>query len=233
MRNGSGTGLRSADTAWWPRLASSRAGRTYSPSAGAMAVITVAAAALLLLLLFASSAKALVPLPDPNEPNDTLATATPLENGVANYGALTTQTDKDYFCLDVPGSGRVTVHFVPNGFFGRAVDVAFRRQGSSEVVTLNWNRGVNPDGSSDSQGTVGPGRLFVIVSLEGGAEPSTAAYNITVTYSGEGTSSTQTSSTQTGSTQTSSTQTGSTQTGSTQTGSTQTGSTADGQHADR
>ncbi|HEY5529431.1 MAG TPA: hypothetical protein VIL51_08320, partial [Thermoleophilia bacterium] len=151
-----------------------------------MAIVTVAAAALFLLLLCASSVEALVPLPDPHEPNDTLATATPLENGVADYGALTTRTDKDYFYLVLPAAGQVSVHFVQNQY-GRDIEVALQPQGSSNVVPLNWDREVNPDGSSDLEGTAGPGRLFVILTLEGGAEPSTAAYIITVTFTGGGT----------------------------------------------
>lgn len=142
--------------------------------------------AVLVLAIGGSAAQALVPLPDPNEPNDSFATATRLNNGETTYGAVTTEPDMDYFYLDIPGSRHVTMDFSPKKF-GRNAEIAFRAQGSSTISYPGWERHYDDDGRWVSSGDIGPGRIFVVVSLVGGAAPGTEAYLLTVSYSGGGT----------------------------------------------
>jgi len=134
--------------------------------------------------LVASSVALAVPLPDYNEPNDSFETGTALESGVTGYGAVTSQGDKDYFYLDVPGSGAVSVKFVP-GVPGRLCDLFFQAQGSTAKSPLTWAKLFDDEGGFRSVGSPGPGRFFAVVAL-GGAEVSTGAYTITVTYTGGG-----------------------------------------------
>jgi subtilase family protein len=52
---------------------------------------------------------AIVICSDPNEPNDTPETATPLASGISILGRLCTQSDLDYFKFTASGAGSVTV----------------------------------------------------------------------------------------------------------------------------
>jgi hypothetical protein len=139
--------------------------------------------AVLVLTIGGSAAQALVPLPDPNEPNDSFATATRLSNGVTTNGAVTTESDMDYFYLDVPGSRHVTMDFSPKEL-GRNAEIAFRAEGASDISYPGWERQYDDDGRWLSSGDIGPGRVFVVVSLVGGAAPGTEPYLLTVSYSG-------------------------------------------------
>lgn len=146
---------------------------------GVVAVLTV-------LLLCVSPAEALVPLSDYNEPNDGYATATTLKRGVTDYGAIQSVSDRDYFYLDLPKSQLVTVEFTTGGYL-RDCRLFFEATGASTPVELtSWDKEYDDDGSFIVEGTVGPGRLFAIVSV-GNGEPGTTAYTVTVTYADAGT----------------------------------------------
>jgi hypothetical protein len=179
-----GLGIRSRNTtvARRGRPAPGPAGPSGCVAAAVMAAVALVATALVVMVLCVSPAWA-VPLPDYNEPNDSFASATALVKGETAWGALTPEADLDYFYLDLPGSCQVTMHFNPNTV-GRNAEVAFRPQDSATVSYPNWTKDYDSDGSYSSHGTLGPGRLFVIVSLVGGAAPSTAAYDLTASYTG-------------------------------------------------
>ncbi|MBN1631144.1 MAG: S-layer homology domain-containing protein [Thermoleophilia bacterium] len=138
------------------------------------------------LLLCSTPAQALVPLPDYNEPNDSPETATLLENGVTQWGAIVPGDDVDFFYIDIPGSRQVTVDFTTGGY-PKECRVALQASGSDEILDVDWEKNYDDDASFFSEGTVGPGRLFAVVYVEGGQDASTAAFTITVTYSGGGT----------------------------------------------
>jgi hypothetical protein len=152
----------------------------------AVAALAVAAATALIvtLLLCATSASAVVPLPDYNEPNDSFSAATPLTNGTTAYGAITTQADQDYFYLDLAVASAVVVDFTTGGY-PRACKLSYRASGGGTIVDLTWDKLYDDDASFHDQGTVGPGRLFAVVSA-GTTEPNTLAYTITVTATGGG-----------------------------------------------
>jgi hypothetical protein len=153
--------------------------RLFALVAGVTTVISLA--------LGATPALALVPLPDYNEPNDTFATATALVNAKTAWGAVTEQSDKDYFYLDLPGSCQVTVKFTTGGPH-RECTLAFLPAGSDAIADLGWNKAYDDDASFHASGTAGPGRLFAVVSV-GSSDPSTMVYTITVTATGGGTTS--------------------------------------------
>ncbi len=146
------------------------------------AAVALAATALILMVLCASPVVA-VPLPDFNEPNDSFVQATALVNGESQWGALTAETDMDYFYLDLPGSGQVTVHFDPNAV-GRNATIASGPKAPRTCLILTGRKITIATAATPSHGTLGPGRVFVIVSLVGGAAPSTMVYNLTVSYTG-------------------------------------------------
>jgi hypothetical protein len=158
--------------------------RTQSSTPGALISAAALLALVVVVVLFASPAAVAVPLPDYNEPNDSYETATALTSGVTGYGAVTAQTDKDHFYLDVPGSGAVSVKFAP-GVPGRICDLFFQAQGASAKTSLTWAKLPDDEGGFRSIGSLGPGRFFAVVAL-GGAEVSTEAYMLTVTYTGGG-----------------------------------------------
>ena len=157
-------------------------------SRGAAAVPLLFAALLFLtvLLLCSSPAEARVPLPDYHEPNDSFETATPLENGVTEWGAVTSDLDADFFYIDIPSSQHVTVDFTTGGY-PKECRLAFQITRSDDPVDVDWEKNYDDDASFFSEGTVGPGRLFAAVYVEGGEQATTAAYTITVTYGGGGT----------------------------------------------
>ena len=134
------------------------------------------------LLGLTTAARGLVPLPDYNEPNDSFPDATQLASGATDYGAITSATDKDYFYLDLVGSRTVVVQFTTLGY-PRACKLCFMASGGDTIVDLTWERMYDDDGSFRAQGTLGPGRLFAVVSV-GGIDASTLPYNITITATG-------------------------------------------------
>jgi len=149
-----------------------------------MLVVALSALFGLVVPVWSPGAEA-APLPDYNEPNDSYETATVLESGEAAWGAIGPEdTDKDYFCLDIPESSAVYVQFTA-GVPGRICDLLFQSEGSVTKTPLTWAKIMDDEGDFHSVGAVGPGRFFAVVSL-GGAEVSSAAYTITVTFTGGG-----------------------------------------------
>ena len=127
-----------------------------------------------------------VPLPpDTNEPNDSYGDATRLINGSARYGVLGPATDMDYFYMDIPGPGPRQVHVTFHArVLGRNAEISFRAPGATTPVSVNWEKQFDDDGSFVTEGTLGPGRLFVVVSLVGGAAPWVAMYDLTAGFEG-------------------------------------------------
>jgi len=57
----------------------------------------------------------------------------------------------------------------------------FPAEGRDTIVDLAWDKQYDDDGSFVAEGTIGPGRLFAMVSL-GSGDPGVEVYSITVTY---------------------------------------------------
>ena len=121
---------------------------------GALLFITV-------LLLCSSPAEARVPLPDYHEPNDSFETATPLKNGVTEWGAVTSDLDADFFYIDIPSSQHVMVDFTTGGY-PKECRLAFQITRSDDPVDVDWEKNYDDDASFFSEGTIGPGRLRVL-----------------------------------------------------------------------
>ncbi len=148
--------------------------------------VIAASSFLLLLLLFffflllASPAQALIPPLNPDEPNGSFPSATELQNGVDRCGAIPEEGDEDFFYLDIPALLPVTVEFTTGGYF-KECSLAFQRKGGDTIDDLTWDKHfTGDDGSFVTEGTIGPGRLFVMVSL-GSGDPGVEVYSITVT----------------------------------------------------
>jgi hypothetical protein len=152
----------------------------HRPPAFAATSILFALVLLTTMILFALPAQALVPPLNPDEPNDSFATATALTEGETTWGAIPEATDKDYFYIDLPESADVKVEFT-TGVLGRVCELAFLPTGSDVVSHLTWEKNYDDDGSFFSEGIIGPGRLFAIVSA-GSAAPGVAVYTITISY---------------------------------------------------
>jgi S-layer homology domain len=149
-----------------------------------MFALAISLAAILFLGLGVTAARALVPLPDYNEPNNTFATATALVDGKTAWGAITPTPvgDVDYFYLDLAGSRQVTVDFTTGGP-RRECRLAFQPAGSDAIADLGWDKAYDDDASFHASGTAGSGRLFAVVS-KGSSDPSTMIYTITITATG-------------------------------------------------
>jgi hypothetical protein len=158
-----------------------------SETARRAAAVLCSVVALIILATFLGPAPALalVPLPDYNEPNESYGDATRLKNGQMAYGALVDETDMDYFYMDIPGPDArhvdVTFH---SHIIGRNAELAFLGPGMREPQSVRWVKDFDDDGSYVADGVIGPGRLFIVVSLVGGAAPSTVQYDLTVHFEG-------------------------------------------------
>lgn len=147
--------------------------------------IGAAVLALIAVLIFSSApAQALVPPLNPDEPNDSFPTATALTEGETTWGAIPEAGDEDYFYLDLDASVTVAVEFT-TGILGRECDLAFLPEGSDAISRLTWEKNYDDDGSFYSEGVIGPGRLFAIVSA-GTAAPGVQVYTITISHKSTG-----------------------------------------------
>ena len=151
------------------------------------AILTsVLLAAVVMMTLLSAGAAWGVPLPpDTNEPNNDFGDATRLINGSARLGSLESETDMDYFYIDIPGPGQRLVHvtFHPH-IIGRNAEIWFRAPGAATPVSVGWKKQVDADGGFVTAGNIGPGRLFIVVSLVGGAAPWGAVYDLTAGFEG-------------------------------------------------
>ena len=138
-----------------------------------------------MMLLGVSSAQALVPLLNPDEPNDSFPAATQLQNGLEIWGAIPEAGDEDFFYLDIPSRSRVTVEFNTQGV-PRECGLAFMAKGGDVIADLAWEKRYDDDGSFLADGIVGPGRLFAMVSA-GSGQAGVEVYTIEVTYEAAGT----------------------------------------------
>lgn len=146
-------------------------------------IACISLAVLLLCLLPAAPAAALTPLPPEIEPNNSWQQAMGLNSAFPIVGWIDPDTDLDWFYLDVPYATTVQIQLVPPQAQGYLAEVAVQASGSGLLVYPNWEYDFDDDGSYvRSGGVTGPCRVFAVVSMVGGWQPSPNCYQIKMWY---------------------------------------------------